>query len=309
MGKKKGLKLGGFRTALTPLEKEVLSLLTEEFLTVKEISIRRSCSVHAVYKVRSRLIKHGLINSANMPLLKSDAGVKFKGGALPKPLKGKIRLHAEQFHIGIIFCDDRFRSQVLSKSGLRFSLDDNTVMCYRNSIEVYSNTSFFGSSPCEADSLAVNYWNRFFMKLESRLKVVLIKQGHLNISRVRAEFADVDNELAKSVLKENQKVRIVGDDSKTWLVIDNSFNLKECETTHPVTSKHDMQFVVQPIFNDWRNNPSLLPSHMSQAIFDTQKQLGEVATGLNILLKSLNKSSAPAPDSSPLNSSEVNYFG
>lgn len=284
---KKGLKLQGQQPQLTPLEKEILYYLTQEFLTVEQIATRRGTSKNAIYKVRKKLLSYGLINKANIATSTVVNEVEKKGGHSKQPLKNQIRLHAEQYHLNLIWCDGKYRE--LTKGGVhRFSLDDNTIMCYRNSIEVYSNSSFFGLTPAEADSKAMNYWTRLFSKLETKLKVVLVKQGSLNITRVRAEFAETNNELAKSALKEHQKIRITGDDNKTWLIVDNSFNLSECETVHPTGSKHDMQSVVQPFFNDLRNNTSLLPSQLSKAVLDTQRQLNEFANGLNSLTTNVN---------------------
>jgi DNA-binding CsgD family transcriptional regulator len=55
---KKGLKLPK-DFSLTNIEKEVLHLISEEFLTIKQIAQRRDCSIQAVYKIMRRLKKKG----------------------------------------------------------------------------------------------------------------------------------------------------------------------------------------------------------------------------------------------------------
>lgn len=312
---KKSLKLQGQQPQLTPLEKEILYYLTQEFLTVEQIATRRGTSLNAIYKVRKKLLNYGLINKANIATSTVVNVVEKKRGHSKQPLKNMIRLHAEHYHINLVWCDGNYRSLV-GKRVHRFSLDDNTVMCYRNCIEVYSNSSFFGLTPDEADSKAMNYWSRFFSKLESKLKVVIVKNGSMNITRVRSEWAETDNELAKSSLRENQKIRVVGEDGKVWLIVDNSFNFKEIENVHPRTGKHDMQNIVQPFFNDLRNNEALLPSQLSKAVLDTQKQLNEFANGLNSLTANVNgivslmkAKVKPQEFKEDLQEVDLNYFG
>jgi len=281
---KKRLKTVGKNTNLTPLENEVLTLLTVEFLTVKKIAKRRKTSLNAIYKIRKKLITKGLINKSNIRNIALSKEVENKGGVFTK---NPIRLHGEQYHLNVIL-KDGFYTDLVKSGSSRFTIGNDTVVCYPNTIEVYSNTSFLGSSPAECDVLALNYWFKLFVKLESRLKVLLVKNGSLNISRVKGEYAETNNELAKSVIKEKEKIRVVGVDGKTWLLIDNSFNLSECETVHPINASPDMANTVQPYFNDLRNNEHLLPSEVKAVLMQTQSQLYEVASGLTGLTDSVN---------------------
>jgi hypothetical protein len=102
------------------------------------------------------------------------------------------------------------------------------------------------------------------------LSIVILKPGFSNINLVNCHIAQVGNELAKEVNKEQIKVYTL-DDGKLWLVIDNSFNLHELETLHPKTALPDMRDIVAPYFNDMRQNPHYLPSS-TKAYIDGLKE-------------------------------------
>ena len=78
---------------LTPTEEEVLNMLTGEFLTVKQIALRRKCSRQAVHKILKKLKGKG---AYNIGLQKVD---KANGTIQPS---NQIRLHAQQFIIKIL---------------------------------------------------------------------------------------------------------------------------------------------------------------------------------------------------------------
>ena len=153
-------------------------------------------------------------------------------------------------------------------------------------MEVYSNTSFLGSSPAVCDHKALQYWYGFFNGLQERFKVILLKNGSLNVRRVRAEYAETNNELTKKLVEGSEYVRVFGDDGKQWLLFDNSHNLSEAETVHPVFARRDMGDVVQPFFNDLRDNPVLLSDIMG-LLDKVVEQNYETASGLNVVVELL----------------------
>jgi len=281
--KKRGSALGsvlggcmGVGAKLTPAETDVLYLLSNEFLTVKQASIRRKCTPRAIRKIRQKLKDKGVFGM--VPHMVPKIG----GPSSPAELfSEKIRLHAEHFSINILWCDDRYRSKVKGGS-FQFMDDGNTVICYRNKLEVYSNKDFWGYDPNAAKVKSLHYWAKFFTRLESKVNCNLIKDGSQNVTLIRAEYAEVGNELAKTALVEHEKVRVVGDDGKVWLLIDNSFNFKELEAVHRFKSKDDMQNVVQPFFNDLRaaKGDILLPRQADKMIFENTAAIAGAAAVL-----------------------------
>jgi DNA-binding CsgD family transcriptional regulator len=297
---------------LTPAEREVLLMITKDFMTVKQVAIRRKTSTRAVYNIRKQLIEKGILNIVNQAVSHQDIRVHKKGGVF-NSCEHPIRLHGEQFHIKIISCDDRYR-QLVSKGSKIITLDDQTIVCNRNSIEIYSTLSYFGKSTNECDSKALSYWTHFFVRLEQTVKCILMKRDHMNISRVKAEYAETNNEIAKTALRENDKVRVVGADGKVWLLIDNSFNFNECETVHPRDSKQDMQDTVQPFFNDLRENDYIPLSEVSKYMAQMSKQIYEISCAVQANAHSINSiiqiiKPVQRDDTHPTPKEKPKYFG
>jgi DNA-binding CsgD family transcriptional regulator len=297
---KNGQKSGLYNPKLTPTEREVLSLFSNEFLTPQQVAIRRQVGVKSVYKIRKKLIQKGALTLTNQKVEKSDT-------PLSQPVN-QIRLHAEHYVLNIVYANPGIWNKERAKGNRRY-IDGNTIELNRNSIEVYSNNSFYGETPQIADSKAMRYWLRFFRRLEQELKLILVKERKANINRVRAEYAETNNELASKCLSEHQKVRVTGEDGKTWLVVDNSFNFNELETTHPLRSKYDMQNVVQPFFNDMRNNHEGKPPTLSDILGTINKlaqQNAETAAGLNAVVKLMQPQQ---PTEQKITREKPNYIG
>jgi predicted DNA-binding protein (UPF0251 family) len=81
---------------LTKAEQEVLNLLTVEFLTTKQITLRRGCTRQAVNKIIKNLKKKG---AYNLGLQKVDES---QGSCQPS---NQIRLHGQEFNIKILWQD------------------------------------------------------------------------------------------------------------------------------------------------------------------------------------------------------------
>lgn len=258
---------------LTEIEQDVLHLITNEFLTIKQVAIRRQTSTQAIYKIKKNLVKKGVLNNKNQRVAK-------EGGCF-KPLNHQIRLHNEQYSIKIIWKDGKYNDKINKK----IILDNNTIMCYRDNIQVYSNNSFFGDSVDEAEFKSLNYWSKFFNKLEYNLKCILVKERSQNIERVRCEFAEVGNELATQCIKEHEKIKVSGVDGKIWLLIDNSFNYNELETTHAKTSNNDMKNVIRPFFNDLRNNEVTTMSDLRSLFKEAVMSIESNAISIQAILK------------------------
>jgi len=275
---KKGLKLGEGQANLTKTEREILHLISDEFLTVKKIAIRRGTSPQATYKTINNLKEKGVISNGLKMVEKSQPTFK--------PFNHGVRLHGQEFNIKLLFKNHRYKD-ILGRSNVLY-VDGNTIRLYRNSLEVYSGQSFFGDDVQNVTAKSFKYWNRFFARLENDLKVILIKPRYQNIRLVNAHYAEVNNELAKDCNVRADKIKVYAtDDGKLWFLIDNSFNLHEAETLHPETSKDDMGEVVKPFFNDLRDNS---PPTLSQMMVLFKESAGinkETAAGLNAIVSLL----------------------
>jgi hypothetical protein len=133
------------------------------------------------------------------------------------------------------------------------------ILLYKNSIEIYSGKgiSFFGKDEQIATTKSLEYWKRFFTRLEHELNIILIKPRSRNIRIVNQHYAKPNSEIYKNILEKTGKhIKIYAkEDGKLAFVTDDSFGMREDETVHPKTAKSDRGAIDKQI-NDWRlNNP------------------------------------------------------
>lgn len=258
---------GNVHKKLSKKEREIFKLL-KEGLTQSKISKLLGCSRQNVSNYVSKLRSLGLIDNYNLCTQKAQVD---KGGC-PKVVN-KIRLHNE--HWVITFTGSKPNKYNDHYLGKRVTIESNVVVYNKNNIEIYSNNSFYASSPSKAEAMSLNYWFKFIRRLERNLNCVLIKDKYLNIKRVNSHYAETGSTPSKLFKKENQSVRIVGEDGKTTFVFDDSFNLAESEAVHPVTSKFDMENVFQPFMSDLRTQ--VTKTNESVKISDLIKLMGSLA--------------------------------
>jgi len=263
---KHGLKFPSRSNDLTTAQKEVLHLITDEFLTIKQIAQRRQSSIQAVYKITAQIKKKGLLDIGLNRVEKVESTFN----------PSDLRLHAQEFNIRLLWQDSKYQ-ELLTKSNTLF-LDSNTIRLYKNAIEVYSGQSFYGKSTGEAEKRSLEYWNRFLVRLEHELKVSLIKPRSRNIRIVNQHWARGNSEVADNATKNRERIWIhAEEDGKLCFITDDSFGFREDETVHPITAKIDRKAIDKQI-NDWRqNNPptsSELATHL-QTLISVQEYYGK----------------------------------
>lgn len=285
---KKGCLYHSGTPKLTAAEEHVYILLTKEFLTRKQVCIRRQTSKQATDKIIRNIKLKGYLNSALKEVVKIQT---------TRQPNNQIRLHGQEFNINILYKDEKYK-QILAKTNI-LNIDGNSIRLYKDSIEVYAGCSFFAYDVQKATAKSFEYWNRFFVRLEHDLKIIIQKNRCQNIKLVNSHYAETNNELSKDYEVKGDRLNIyTNEDGKLWFTIDNSFNLHEMETLHPTTSKPDMQ-EVKRIFNDIRDNKPPTLSEIMQLIkemADINKEAGitnkETAAGLNSVVQ-LMKSNIP----------------
>tara|TARA_Y100000034_G_C6856165_1_gene389107 strand:- start:180 stop:1094 length:915 start_codon:yes stop_codon:yes gene_type:complete len=304
MSIKKGLQSPFMNDKLTPAEKEVKDMITKEFLTPKQIQIRRNCTRQAVHRIIKNLKAKGAINLALQDVDKNQWSCQPNCQHV-----NKVRLHAQEWNIRILWQDSNYQ-KLLQKSNI-FHLKEHTIRLYKNSIEIYSGkgTCFFADNEQRAMSKSLEYWKRFFTRLEHELKIILIKPRSRNIKLVNQHFARGNSEIYKNAIKHGEPIRIYAkEDGKLAFVTDDSFGFKEDETVHPITSKQDRGMIDKQL-NDWRkNDPPTLSEVMR--LMEKQAELNkESSSGLLTLIRFME---AQIPKSQKLNQKsigELDYIG
>ncbi len=270
---KKGLQTPKITSKLTKAEKEVLDLITEEFLSIKQITQRRKCSRQAVYKIMKKLKNKGALD---IGLQKVD-----KTQWCPSD----IRLHGQEFNIKILWQDHKYQ-KALQKSNTIF-LNGHIIRLYKNSIEIYAGEgkSFFGKDESEATSKSLAYWKKLFIRLEHDLKIIIIKNRSQNIRIVNQHYARGDSEIYENAIQNKKVIRVFAkEDGKLAFITDDSFGFNEDETVHPRTAQKDRRAVDKHV-NDWRLHDSLTNSELTNVTKENTIQQQQTIATVNNLVK------------------------
>jgi len=234
---------------ITKIENETIRLFFQEFMTPQEIADFRGVKKKAVEKT-IRILKNKGVWGGEQKRLPNQGGCK---GALRG--NNKFRLHAEQFYIKILDTTDSY-NKLISKVGKGIEyIEGNTVLYNEKSIQIIGKKDFEGEFPMETQNKSMEYWTEFILKLEQKFKILLIKPNYQNIRYTKSgEYADTENDIAKSYNNRKQKLMIRGsDDNKVWLHIDKSWNKDEFEYSHSKRSLDDA-IQIDETFEDIENN-------------------------------------------------------
>lgn len=293
---------------LTKTEAQILGMYSGERLTVVQIAARLRKEKNCIEVHLSHIRKKGYLNPAGFENLKP-------GGEGLKPLKeslkkwgdsaGRLRLDAQQWKIKLLWSSDKYRAG-LAESNILPDFGGVYVVLYPDMIEAYSRTAFYGDTVDEVSAQAWDFWQKWAYKLESRLGVIIVKDGYRNWRLVKSgEYAREGSDVAIRSMELGEVERVRGADGKAWWVIDWSKGDgrgPEDEAVHPITSKAD-RGVVDHYLNDFRdhrplNNSeivSLIREHLSltrEAAFQNK----ETAAGLCAVVQLMRPSEPPKID-------------
>jgi DNA-binding CsgD family transcriptional regulator len=157
---------------LTKGEKEVLHLLHIECLTPVQIAKRRKVSKSAVSQIIKRLKEKGFFNAGLKSL--THGGVTSQSLTREHP----FRLHAQRFYIEILDRTDAFMKKIRQiGKGIEY-VDGNYITYNEKYIQILGKKDFWADTPLEAEEQSLEYWTKFILRLEQKLKVVLLKNGY-----------------------------------------------------------------------------------------------------------------------------------
>lgn len=257
---------------LTSTEKEVLHLLHIECLTPSEIAKRRKVSKSSVSRSIRKIKEKGFFNVGLKRLTHGGVG----SSSLTK--EHPFRLHGQRFYIEILDKTEAFLKKINKVGKAVEFIEGNYVTYNENFVQIMAKKDFWAETPLDAEQQSLEYWTKFILKLEQKLKVVLLKDAYENIRYSKSgEFAETNNELAVDFNNRRDKLQIRGtEDNKVWLIVDNSFNLNEMETTHSKFSMDDSVKVTDH-FNDIRDFPVMRPSEISQIVGEISRNVEELS--------------------------------
>lgn len=269
----KGSQKGSFSRKVKPkiskVEKEILMLISDGYLTPKRIAVRRQTSVRAVQKIIKKLKEKGFINLAQKK-------VRFSRPTLSNfDRKHYIRLHGQEYRIKILWKGNKYTR--LLKKGNQIQIDENKIRLFDKSIIIHIAHSFYAATAYKATAKSIQYLDTLLARLEHQLGVILTKDKYHNIKLVAHHYSEIKNELAKKCNVDKEKIKIYAkEDGKVWFEIDNSLNLHEAETKHPKTAEQDMQEAVQPFFNGLRENPGYTPGFVLESLGKTDEAMDKI---------------------------------
>jgi len=177
----------------------------------------------------------------------------------------------------------RYEGNFINKGGTyRIKIDDRIVWINRNSIIVHfkPSESFLGHSAVDTSKSAIYYFRAIIRRIENDVGRMLWINKEYQIEILRAEYANINNELARDFNQRQDKLQVF-DNGKCWLLIDNSFKQDECETVGK-NSEINMDGVVMPLFTDLkrqfeRQGRPVLFSDLLELQLKTQDQLYSIS--------------------------------
>jgi hypothetical protein len=165
------------------------------------------------------------------------------------------------------------------------------------SIIIYEKESFISETAKESQSHAINHFIKLIKQLERHLQAKFSFGERYRFKVTRQHYALIKNALARQYDDEKKKLEVYND-SGLWFLIDNSFNLHEAETVHPISAVPDNE-KVQNFFNGIKKFEGFTPEFVvnslggvmkTQEIFAQNieshiKAIQDLSKGVNQLVK------------------------
>jgi hypothetical protein len=226
-------------------EKKLLVLL-KKGLTPEKARQKLQWSRSYIYKVLKKLKENGEWTNSGQKVTSHESLL----AALPGSGQ-KYRIHGFVLTIPVRHKTEGYLRR-MRKQNIRFFDPGHRVVLGVKYVRVEGarDFGFFGVDHSDAHAQALDYWERFVVMLENRLDTVLIKNG--TGFELFYHEAETKNELAAELNSRKERIVVRAEDGKVWLITDNSFKLDEMETVHAHTAGEDMNHVVAPVMNNYR---------------------------------------------------------
>jgi hypothetical protein len=213
-------------------------------------------------------------------------GTNSRGGIFTSLKPDQVRGHAFLFKLKLPenLRNWERREEIFTKQGIEFKpyfvggvkrgqqikFKDKVVQLTDGSIIIQVAESYVSETAKEAKSSAVYDFLSVVKSLEGYLGAAFTVKGNYQFKVSRQHYALIKNALAKQYDKEGKKLEVYNTNG-LWFIIDNSFNLHEAETVHPVTADGDNK-KVQDFFNGVKALEGFTPQFVVNSIGQSVQQ-------------------------------------
>lgn len=299
---------------LSENEKEVLYLLTEEFLTIKQVSIRRQTSDKAVYQIVDRLVKKGYIDKQNFKALKKTPPCHLELEK-EKVVFKEWRYHNLHFVIKPFYFFPRYHKIRTEKGNYGINHREWVIKLHSDMVEIQLQAlqDFSDVDKWMATRKAEESFNRTLREVSNKYGFGVFKEGKANIRLVNQHLAQNPSEVANSRNGEYLAIRD-SYDGKIWFVVDQS-KKAEHEYTKSDRALSDSE-KIEPYFNDLLNKQPMKNSDLEQRFMQLLNvvekisiQNQETATGLKMISKFLESQIPKEKEENIVPIEKPDYFG
>jgi len=299
---KKGCKSGGDNHKFTDVEVEVYHLLTDEYLTPKQVAIRRGVSSQSIYKIMSNLRVKGAFISKGNNGLKNTPPVGMKGFKNHVIITKLWRYHSLHFVIKPYYFYPRYHKIRNDLGNYGVNYREWVIKLHPDMVELQLKSQEDFSSPDKwaATRKAEQSFNRTLAEISNKYGFFVWKEGKINIKLVNQELALNPSELSNA--REGDFLQIRGFDGYVWFKIDKSKG-SEHEYSHPERALGDSERV-EPYLNDMLYNNPLTLSQITRVLKETVDVNKETASGLSAVVFYL-KSQIPRREEDDLSNGNV----
>jgi len=296
---------------MTPLKKRyevdvILNLLSSGF-NKKEIRRKLGLSSSALSNHLRKLENLGCIEREGKFLVKVLRSSHLNPRVTKNQLHNKLNKRGHAFNFKIIFQKEinlkekpkvkhEFKLGNLKKlsfGSLKLTKDKNTIWINKNSLTIYSNSSYYSKNALHSKFRALKEIDTFVRYLMDRFGF----KGLYGIEMFREHYGLIFNKFAKWILKKGGKMYVKNKGNKAVLWVDDSrkddVGLKEFEGKDPLTINVADKYFESHEETNWKVTPSFVLKAINgvtqnQVMFDKNfqshlqviKQLGDAVDEL-----------------------------
>lgn len=272
---------------LTEKEAEVLYLLKVEFLTNKQVSIRRGITERRARQISQNLRRKGALDLKRNTYTEKQAPISDSGSFW--------RLHKLHFKVKPYYFYPRYSKVRLDLGGYGFNYRDWIITLHADCLEIREKSlhDFRSEDKFACLRKANDSFNRVIRELGSKYGFEVFKDKKCNIVLLDHHLAFTNSGFSNSVKEDYLSLH--GFDSKVWFSVDKSKGVKEHEYIHSKRALSDSE-IVEPFFNGLRDHylktgEVLTFESILMVINELAFQSKETATGLNSVVKLLQPKS------------------